>query len=67
MSIPSDDYQKNRLQIVSDGFAEDTYVYFGDERVRGIVSIDIDPINKDSGFVTATLTVELASLGRLPE
>lgn len=51
----------SNLKIISDGTADGTRIYVGNERMSGVARIEIEPI-LPFGLVRATLTVDFVSL-----
>ena len=49
------------VKIISDGTAQGTSVHVGDEVMRGVTRIEIEPISV-GGLVTARITVNMAAL-----
>lgn len=54
---------KAKVYVVSDGTATGTSVYVGDVRIEGVARVAISDITP-GGWVTATITVEGAALGK---
>lgn len=51
----------SNVTIISDGTSQGTKVQVGDEFIKGLTKIEIEPI-RVAGTVRATLTVDLAVL-----
>lgn len=51
----------SNVKIVSDGTAQGTKVFIGDDYIKGLTKVEIEPI-KPGGLVKAKLTINMVTL-----